>query len=99
MYRMTIQYDAPADPEAFDKQYFERHVPLCKPVPGLLAASFSKPSALGPGSAPYLVAQLDFADADAFKAAMRSPEMGVVAKDADTLPAERTMFTGEVTEG
>lgn len=96
MYRMTIQYETPADPEAFDQQYFDKHVPLCRPLPGLAGASFSKPKALGPGTAPYLVAELDFADLDTFKAAMRSPEMAAVARDAETLPAERVMFTGEV---
>lgn len=99
MHRLTIAYETPADPEAFDRQYVEQHIPLCRPLPGLLGASFSKPSAMGPGSAPYLVAQLDFADADAFRTAMRSPEMAAVAKDAETLPAARTMFTGEVTDG
>lgn len=99
MHRLTIQYDAPADPEAFDQQYFEQHVPLCEPLPGLVAMSFSKPRALGPGTAPYLVAELDFADGDALKAALRSPEMAVVGQDAETLPATRVMFTGEVTAG
>lgn len=96
MFRMTVQYATPADPEAFDRQYFDQHVPLCRPLPGLVGASFSKPEALGPGEAPYLVAHLDFADAAAFRAAMKSPEMAAVAKDAETLPAERVMFTGEV---
>ena len=99
MHRLTIQYDAPADPEAFDRQYFERHVPLCKPLPGLAAMSFSKPRPLGPGAAPYLVAELDFVDGDALKAALRSPEMAAVANDAQTLQADRIMFTGEVTSG
>lgn len=99
MHRLTIQYDAPADPTAFDEQYFGTHVPLCRPLPGLVGMSFSRPRALGPGAAPYLVAQLDFADADALKAALRSPEMAVVAQDAETLPATRVMFTGEVTDG
>jgi uncharacterized protein (TIGR02118 family) len=99
MHRLTIQYQAPHDPEAFDRQYFERHVPLCRPLPGLRAASFYKPRALGRGQAPYLVAELDFDDANALKAALRSPEMAVVAEDAESLPAERVMFTGEVTTG
>lgn len=99
MHRLTIQYGAPEDPEAFDRRYFDEHVPLCKPLPGLRAASFSKPRALGPGTTPYLVAELDFDDADALKTALRSPEMAAVAKDAETLPAERVMFTGEVNVG
>ena len=96
MHRLTIQYDAPADPEAFDQQYFDQHVPLCKPLPGLVAMSFSKPRALGPGTAPYLVAELDFADGEALKAALRSPEMAAVGKDAESLSADRVMFTGPV---
>lgn len=96
MHRMTIQYDAPADPDAFDSQYFGRHVPLCRTIPGLRRASFSKPRALGPGKAPYLVAELDFDDADALQAALRTPEMSKVAEDAETLPASRVMFTGDV---
>jgi uncharacterized protein (TIGR02118 family) len=99
MHRLTIWYDVPADPEAFDKQYFEQHVPLCKPLPGLRNASFSKPRALGRGTVPYLVAELDFNDADALKAALRSPEMAAVGADAETLAASRTMFAGEVITG
>jgi uncharacterized protein (TIGR02118 family) len=98
MHRLTIQYDIPADPEAFDAHYFGRHVPLCKPLPGLRNASFSKPRGLG-GPAPYLVAELDFDDAESLKAALKSPEMAAVAADAETLPASRTMFTGEVVTG
>lgn len=96
LHRLTIQYETPADPEAFDRHYFDVHVPLCKPLPGLRAASFSKPRALGPGSTPYLVAQLDFDDADALKAALRSPEMAAVGADAEKLETARVMFTGEV---
>ncbi|MBF4161164.1 EthD family reductase [Nocardioides acrostichi] len=99
MFRMTVQYETPADPEAFDRAYFERHVPLCRTLPGLVGASFSKPRPLGPGPAPYLVAELDFADGEAFRAAMTSPEMATVGQDAETLPAARVMFTGEVSGG
>jgi uncharacterized protein (TIGR02118 family) len=97
-HRLTIQYAVPADPEAFDEHNFGRHLALCQPLPGLRVASWSKPRALGPGATPYLVTQLDFDDAEALKAALRSPEMAAVAADADTLPADRVMFTGEVTQ-
>lgn len=99
MHRLTIHYRTPADPAAFDQQYFEQHVPLCRPLPGLRASTFSKPRVLGEGTAPYLVAEFDFDDATALKTALRSPEMAAVAADAQTLPAERVMFTGEVTTG
>ena len=96
MHRLTVQYDAPADPDAFLSQYFDQHVPLCHTLPGLLKASFSQPRGLGT-PAPFLVAELDFADGEALTAALRSPQMAELAKDAESLPATRTMFTGEVT--
>jgi uncharacterized protein (TIGR02118 family) len=98
-HRLTVQYSQPADPAAFDSHYFDVHVPLCADLPGLRAASYSKPRALGGGAVPYLVAQLDFEDVDALKAALRSPEMAAVGADAETLDAERIMFTGEVRTG
>jgi uncharacterized protein (TIGR02118 family) len=96
MHRLTIQYAEPADREAFDRQYFDQHVALCKPLPGLRAAAFSKPRVLGQGGCPYLVAELDFDDAESLRTALKSPEMAAVAADAATLDAERVMFTGEV---
>jgi uncharacterized protein (TIGR02118 family) len=32
---MTVIYRTPADTAAFDKHYFEMHVPLAKKLPGL----------------------------------------------------------------
>jgi uncharacterized protein (TIGR02118 family) len=99
VYRLTVEYDAPSDPASFDESYDGRHVPLCHAVPGLAGLSVSRPRPVGDGPAPYLVAQLDFADVEAFRTAMRSPEMAAVAEDADALPATRRMFTGDVTTG
>lgn len=33
---MTVIYKTPKDKEAFDKHYFEVHVPLAKQLPGLI---------------------------------------------------------------
>jgi uncharacterized protein (TIGR02118 family) len=98
MHRMTIQYGAPADPEAFEQYYTEVHVPLASTLPGLRRFSRSHPRGLG-GEAPYFVAELWFDDGDALKAAMKSPEMAKTAADAQTFDvASMTMFTGEVLE-
>jgi uncharacterized protein (TIGR02118 family) len=98
MHRITIQYGAPADPEAFDQHYTDVHVPLASTLPGLRRFSRSHPRGLG-GDAPYLVAELWFDDADALKAALKSPEMAETAADAQTFDvASTTMFTGEVAE-
>ena len=41
MARMTVIYRTPADAAAFDKHYFETHVPLAKKIPGHRAGDFS----------------------------------------------------------
>ncbi|KRC66135.1 hypothetical protein ASE12_16055 [Aeromicrobium sp. Root236] len=98
MHRITIQYGAPADPEAFERHYTEVHVPLASTLPGLRRYVRSHPRGMG-GDAPYLVAELWFDDADALKAALKSPEMAETAADAQTFDvASMTTFTGEVTE-
>ena len=98
MHRITIQYGAPADPEAFEQHYTEVHVPLASTLPGLRRFIRSHPRGMG-GDAPYFVAELWFDDADALKAALKSPEMAETAADAQTFDvASMTTFTGEVTE-
>lgn len=98
MHRITIQYGAPTDPEAFDQHYAQVHVPLGSKLPGLRRFLRSHPRGLG-SDAPYFVAELWFDDADALKAALKSPEMAATAADAQTFDvAAMTTFTGEITE-
>ena len=97
-YRVTIQYAVPADPAAFDAHYFTAHVPLVHPLPGLRAFTWSKPRPLGGSPLVYLVAQLDFDDAESMTTALRSPEMAAAGADAASLGVATTMFTGEVVD-
>jgi len=92
MHRVTIQYDVPQDPEAFDERYFDHHVQLVAPIPGLHAFTWSKPRPLGGDHSVYLVAQLDFDDADSLKAALSSAEMGAVGADAAAFRGEVRRF-------
>ncbi|MBK6767295.1 MAG: EthD family reductase [bacterium] len=69
-------YKHPENAEAFDKAYWETHIPLIKKVPGLVSVTANK---FWPGKdapAPYyMMAVLSFADKESFKAGMKSPEM------------------------
>ena len=96
MHRVTIQYAVPSDPASFDEHYFERHLPLLAPVPGLQGFSWSKPRPLGGAQQIYLVAELDFADEQAMKTALASPAMAAAGADARELGVPMTMFSGEV---
>ncbi|QGG42861.1 EthD family reductase [Aeromicrobium yanjiei] len=98
MHRITIEYGAPGDPETFEQHYTEVHVPLAAKLPGLRRFTTSHPRGLGT-DAPSFVAELWFDDADALKAALKSPEMAAAAADAQTFDvASMTMFSGEVVE-
>lgn len=96
MHRITIEYGQPADTETFEQHYTTVHIPLARTLPGLRRMTLSHPRGLG-GQAPYLVAELWFDDADAMKAAMKSPEMAQTSADAQSFDvASMVMFTGAV---
>lgn len=83
--KVVAIYAAPKDPEAFEKAYFETHVPLIKKVPGLLDIQVVKLTRVVVGKrAPYMLATMTFADKDARKAAMSSPEMALAGENLDS---------------
>ena len=97
MQRVTVQYFEPTDGPSFEAAYRERHVPPVKGVHGLERFTLSRPR--GGEGTPYLVAELWFADRDAMKAGLGSPEMAAAGADAETYDVARwTMFLGAVDE-
>jgi uncharacterized protein (TIGR02118 family) len=80
---MVVIYRTPADVEAFEKHYFETHIPLAKKMPGLRKYEVSRGPVTviaGPPDA-YLIGTLHFDDLDAMKAAFASPEGQATAAD------------------
>src|ERR1039457_1490292 len=75
MAQVLVLCNTPAEPAAFDRYYHEKHIPLARKIPGLGAylISSSPVQALG-GSAPYLVAILNFDSMADLSAALASPE-------------------------
>ena len=96
MFRLTVSYAPPADPEAFDRAYADEHLPLVKPIPGLQAFTYTKVRPLGGEPTVYQFAELDFADAGSLRAALTSPEMGAAVKHAEGLGSAMSVFNGEV---
>ena len=83
MARLLVMYRTPKDAGAFDKYYFERHVPLAKKIPGVRKYEVSRgpvASPMGP-SAFHLIATLHFDDMAAIKAAFASPQGQAAAAD------------------
>jgi uncharacterized protein (TIGR02118 family) len=94
VHKITVQYFDPADGDDFETVYRERHVPLMRAVPGLERLTISLPHGDG---APYLVAELCFADGDALSSARTSAEMAAVRADSATYDvARRVVFAGSV---
>ena len=86
MVRFLVAYETPKDPVTFDRHYRDVHVPLAKKLPELRRYTISRNSEPLPGGDPYyLVAELDWDDLDALRAAFASPEGQGTARDVAIL--------------
>ncbi|KSZ56608.1 ethyl tert-butyl ether degradation protein EthD [Rhodococcus pyridinivorans KG-16] len=62
MYRVTIVYNQPADPAAFDEYYSTKHLPLVRDIPHVQKFGFGRCESLdGNPPAAYALAELYFA--------------------------------------
>ncbi|KID27948.1 hypothetical protein HQ32_04791 [Prauserella sp. Am3] len=98
MIKLTVLYDTPTDPTAFDRHYFDIHVPLARKVPGLDRIEVTR-FAPGPdGAAPryHLMAELYFRDQDAMQSALSSPEGTALGADTPNLATPLTHLIGSV---
>jgi uncharacterized protein (TIGR02118 family) len=90
MVRFLVLYDAPDDPEAFDRHYREVHIPLAKKLPGLRRYTISRNVAgIRGGGSFYLVAELEWDDMAAFRQAFSSPEGQATAADVPRFAGDR----------
>lgn len=82
MVKLIALYKKPTDAAAFDKAYFETHLPLVKKVPNLRRIEISRVTGAPRGEPElYLVAELYFDDKAAMDAAMASPENAEAGKN------------------
>lgn len=83
MAQLVVLYKTPKDPAAFDRHYFETHVPLAKKIPGLRKYQISH-GAIGTPAGPsglHLIATLTFDSTAAIQAAFASAEGKAAAAD------------------
>lgn len=83
MAHLYALYHQPADPAAFDKHYFNIHVPLAKTIPGLRSYEVTQGDVMGMAGKHkvYLVAILTFDSMAAIQAGMASPQGQATAAD------------------
>jgi len=83
MARILVLYNQPADPDAFDRYYFETHIPIAGKIPGLRSCTVSSGSVglIAGGQPAHLVAELEFDTMADLQSAMASPEGQATAAD------------------
>jgi uncharacterized protein (TIGR02118 family) len=93
--KLVVLYTHPADPDAFDNDYFATHMPLVLKIPGLERGETGRIVAAIDGGEQtyYRVAELYFADQAALDAAFASPEGQATAADYQRIaPPGSRMF-------
>lgn len=83
MAKLFAIYQQPKDPAAFDRHYFDKHVPLAKTIPGLRSYEVTRGDVMGMSGkhGVYLIAVLHFDSMAAIAAAMASPQGQATAGD------------------
>jgi uncharacterized protein (TIGR02118 family) len=94
MAQMVVIYNTPRDPVAFEKHYFEIHVPLAKKLAGLRKYQVNKGpiTTLPGGFAVHMIATLYFDDMTAIQNAFRSPEGRACAADREIFAPDDSDF-------
>ena len=83
MARMIVIYPTPTDIEAFDRHYFDVHVPLAWKLPGLRKYEINAGPVAIPSGGPSIhrIGVLAFDDMESIRAAFESPEGQAAAAD------------------
>jgi len=96
--KLIALYKKPDDVEAFEKLYFESHMPLVAKIPGLLRSEVAKLSPMpGQETEYYMMAEMYFENMDKMNQGMASPEGKAAAKNLMSFAKEYVIFLdGEV---
>jgi len=90
MARLMVLYKTPKDTAAFDKYYFETHIPIAKKLPGLKKYEVSQGAVGSPAGDPgiHRIAILHFEDMASIQAAFASPEGQATVADVQVFAPE-----------
>src|SRR5689334_21031 len=101
MVKLIALYRTPDDTAAFDKHYFDVHLPLVRKTPGLRKLEVLRVTGAPIGESKYhLLAELSYDSLEAMNAANASPEGKAVARDVMSFAAGVvTLFYGEPAPG
>ena len=101
MFKISVLYNNPENPEAFDAYYQDKHLPLVNQIEGVLKYEITRILS-GPGGATsdhYLLAELYFRDQTQMQESMSSPEGQATTDDlANFATAGVQILIGETVE-
>lgn len=86
MVSLVAVYHTPHDPEAFMEHYRQIHLPIAQGLPGLASLRFGHPKTLGGQGlpdAPFLVAEMCFADRPTLERALLSEASRQATRDLE----------------
>jgi uncharacterized protein (TIGR02118 family) len=86
--KIVVLYTQPDDPEAFDRDYFETHMPLVSALPGLLRSETGK---FGTKQHYYRGTNLYFEDRAALNAALGSEAGSATTADYERIAPPGSM--------
>ena len=101
MRKFVVLYAPPPEPVSFDEAYLSTHLPLVAKVPGLVRAEVSTVRRVVYGDLGlHLMAELYFADGEALRTALNSPEWAATGDNLREIGGLdlATMYVADVTE-
>lgn len=101
MFKVTVLYGHPTDAEAFEKYYYETHIPIASKMQNVTKVELTKYVSAPDGSKPayYRMAELYFSGEDAMQQSMDSPEgQATVADLSNFATGGITVMIGPVEE-
>jgi uncharacterized protein (TIGR02118 family) len=96
--KLVAMFTKPEDPAAFDRAYFDVHLPLNAKTPGLRRAEVTRVTGALRGESPwYIVSEMYYDDAESMRAGLRSSEAAEAGKQLMTFAKDLvTFYTAEV---
>ena len=98
MVKLVAMFTKPEDPAAFDRAYFDVHLPLNAKTPGLRRTEVTRVTGALRGESPwYIVTEMYYDDAESMRAGLTSPEAAEASKQLMTIARDLvTFYSAEV---
>ena len=98
MVKLVAMFSKPEDPAAFDRAYFDTHLPLNAKTPGLRRTEVTRVTGAPRGESPwYIVTEMYYDDEAAMRAGLASPEAAEAGKQLMTFAKGLvTFYTADV---